>query len=595
MSERPDPAAAAPRFRRPLIRKPKQVVIGLVLLVLLIGLVVWPVTTVLRSGFEINRGELTLSIMKLVLRDPVLRWGLLRALGIAVGTTGLALVLALPLSILSTQVSFKGRDLLSTLILVPMVLPPFVGAIGMRFLLGRFGPLTQIFGASQTLGIDWLGTARLVGVVIVEALALYPIIFLNLQAALVSVDQELERAARNLGASRWQVFRRITLPLIRPGLFAGCTLVLIWSFTELGTPLMFNVYDVTPVQIFVQLADPVNPLPYALAVVMLGCSSVLYYLGRIVLGRAYVAQASKIAKGRQSRTIVGLAAFLPAAPFVIVLSVALLPHLAVVLASVSKTGAWYRSLLPAQFTSAHYIAAFSDDLVRVQTQGHTLQLGAIGNSILYASLATVFGLLLAFGVAWTVSRTELPWRGLLDGLAMIPLAVPGLIMAFGYLGLSLKFKRDWGDATPAWLDLQRFPVVLLVLAYVARRLPYLVRSVFAGLEQVPRVYELAAANLGASSLQVIRRIVLPLGLASVVAGGLMAFTFSMLEVSDSLVLAQGARFFPITRAIWELSQRLGDGAHVASALGVWAMTLLAVSLSIVGRLLGRKIGTLFRL
>jgi iron(III) transport system permease protein len=75
----------------------------------------------------------------------------------------------------------------------------------------------------------------------------------------------------------------------------------------------------------------------------------------------------------------------------------------------------------------------------------------------------------------------------------------------------------------------------------------------------------------------------------------MAFAFSMLEVSDSLVLAQGARFFPITRAIWELSQRLGDGAHVASALGVWSMVVLAVSLGIVGRLLGRKIATLFRL
>jgi iron(III) transport system permease protein len=65
-------------------------------------------------------------------------------------------------------------------------------------------------------------------------------------------------------------------------------------------------------------------------------------------------------------------------------------------------------------------------------------------------------------------------------------------------------------------------------------------------------------------------------------------------VSDSLVLAQSARYFPITRAIWELSQRLGDGLYVASALGVWAMVLLALTLVLVGTLLGRKLGAMFR-
>ena len=90
--------------------------------------------------------------------------------------------------------------------------------------------------------------------VIVEALSLYPILLLNLQASLANIDPAMEQAAANLGASRLTIFRKITLPLIRPGLFAGGTLVLIWSFTELGTPLIFNFYTITPVQV-VQ-ADP---------------------------------------------------------------------------------------------------------------------------------------------------------------------------------------------------------------------------------------------------------------------------------------------------------------------------------------------------
>ena len=104
----------------------------------------------------------------------------------------------------------------------------------------------------------------------------------------------------------------------------------------------------------------------------------------------------------------------------------------------------------------------------------------------------------------------------------------------------------------------------------------------------------AAANLGGTSLRVLGRIVLPLIAASVLAGALMAFVFAMLEVSDSLILAQSARFFPITRAIWELSQRLGDGLYAASALGVWAMALLTTTLVLAGALLGRRLGAMFR-
>jgi iron(III) transport system permease protein len=223
-----------------------------------------------------------------------------------------------------------------------------------------------------------------------------------------------------------------------------------------------------------------------------------------------------------------------------------------------------------------------------------MQLGAVGNSIVYAGVATLIGVVVALAIALIIVRSRVPWRGVVDVLSMLPLAVPGLVMAFGYLSLSVQIKRALGPATPFWLDVQQFPVVLLVLAYAARRLPYVVRSAAAGLQQVPPDYERAASNLGASMGRVLYRITLPLIWASVLAGALMAFVFAMLEVSDSLILAQSAEFFPITRAIWELSQRLGDGLYVASALGVWAMVLLTLTLALASLLLGRKLGAMFR-
>jgi iron(III) transport system permease protein len=428
----------------------------------------------------------------------------------------------------------------------------------------------------------------------VEALALYPVILLNLQAALANVDPMLERAAANLGARRRDVFWRVTFPLVRPGLFAGCTLVLIWSFTELGTPLMFHVYEVTPVQVFNGLTEIDNPLPYALVMVMLTCSTLLYVVGKLSFGRSQRAVASKAASLRVRRPLSGLRGLLAGVPSVMVLSLALLPNLGVVLTSLSATGAWYRSLVPTQFTLDHYASVLRDELVMPSFDGNTFHLGAVGNSIVYAGVATLIGVIVALGVALVVVRSNVPFRGALDMLSMLPLAVPGLVMAFGYLSLSVQFKRALGEATPAWLDVQRFPVVLLVLAYAARRLPYVVRSSAAGLEQVPRDYERAASNLGANAPGVLWRIVLPLIGASVLAGALMAFVFAMLEVSDSLVLAQSAEFFPITRAIYELWSRLGDGLYVASALGVWAMLLLTLTLLLAGALLGKRLGAMFR-
>jgi iron(III) transport system permease protein len=137
--------------------------------------------------------------------------------------------------------------------------------------------------------------------------------------------------------------------------------------------------------------------------------------------------------------------------------------------------------------------------------------------------------------------------------------------------------------------------VILIVAYAARRLPYVVRAAVAGLQQTPRDLERAASNLGASRLRVLGRITLPLILASLIGGALLAFSFSMLEVSDSLILAQRIAYYPITRAILDLFQRLGDGLYVASALGVWAMTLLTLTILAANAMLGKRLGAIFRI
>jgi iron(III) transport system permease protein len=126
-------------------------------------------------------------------------------------------------------------------------------------------------------------------------------------------------------------------------------------------------------------------------------------------------------------------------------------------------------------------------------------------------------------------------------------------------------------------------------------LPFVVRSAAAGLTQVSVTLEEAAASLGAGALATLTRITLPLLAPHLLAGGVFVFALSMLEVSDSLILAQRQATFPITKAIYELYQLLGDGHQVAAALGLWAMLFLIAAIAFARAVLGRRDGGLFRM
>jgi len=411
---------------------------------------------------------------------------------------------------------------------------------------------------------------------LMNTLHLYPILFLNVAAALANIDPAMGEAAENLGCTGCRKFRRITLPLMMPGLFAGGAIVFIWAFTELGVPLMFDYNRVTPVQIFHGLKElSGNPLPYALVVVTLVAAIAFYAAGKWAVGGKAFAMLPKATRAAEARQLGIWPGALCTLAFAGVIALALLPHLGVVLVSVARD--WYRSVLPTEWTLAHYQAAL----------GHDLTVPSILNSVKYAGFATIADVFLGIGIAYVVVRTTFPGRGLLDTFAMLPLAVPGLVLAFGYLAMTQEGRVF------AFLNPTKDPTALLIIAYSVRRLPYVVRSVAAGLQQTSVTLEEAAQNLGAPPLRALRKITLPLISANLLAGGLLAFAFAMLEVSDSLILAQRQTDFPITKAIYELFNLLGEGRYLASALGVWAMVFLGIALYGASRILGKKLGALF--
>jgi len=539
-----------------------------------------PIAQVLRGGLTDAEGHFTPVFLAEVFRNPLYLEGLRNSFLIALGTTAVTLLFALPLAWVSDRFDFPGKRVLSGALLLPMILPPFVGVLGMQSIFGCQGAVNALLQHLGLLGpgefIDWFA-GGFWGVVLMEALHLYPILFLNAVAAFANVDPLLLEAAADCGCVGFRRFWRITLPLIMPGVFAGGTIVFIWSFTELGTPLMFHYERVTAVQVFdgiKEIGD--NPVPYALVIVMMAAAALLYAVAKLTFGRQAYAMAGKAGVAARTVALRGGKGLAAALLFGLFAGIGVLPHLGVMGLSLSRC--WYRSVLPSGLTLEHFDAAL----------GHNLTVPSILNSVRYAAVAVVLAMLLGVLIAVVVVRGKGRLAWLLDGLSMLPLAVPGLVLAFGYLAVSQK-----GRLFEA-LDPVSNPTVLLIIAYAIRRLPYVVRAAAAGLQQTSVSYEEAAASVGAPPLTRFRRITVPLIAANLIAGGILAFSFSMLEVSDSLLLAQRSLYFPITKAIYELSMLLGQGQALAAALGVWTMVFLGASLITASCLLGKRLGALFR-
>jgi len=538
----------------------------------------YPLAFTLAKAFYVpdrsGASSFTFSVFRLMLSDPA-TWNLiLNSINLALAVTVITTLVAVPMAYVMNRYQFPLKSVMTGLILVPMILPPFVGAVGMKQMFARFGSINLLLLNTGIVKdpVDWLG-GGFWAVVILEVLHLYPIMYMSVAAAMANIDPNMEEAARNLGASGLRLFRRITWPLMLPGYFAGAIIVFVWSFTDLGTPLILEYRNLIPVRIFNMLTDiNQNPMGFCLVLFMILMTGGFFYLSKVTLGSRGYAMITRGHVASLARPAGGLGSVVILIGLGLVTLFAIIPHISVVLTSLSQR--WFMTILPTEYTGSYYQAVFDQDLTWL----------SIKNSLFLSSLSTVVDIFLGISIAWMLLRTRIPFKNVIDTLTMMPLAIPGIIMAFGYL---TAFAN-----TP--LDATENPIPLLIIGYAVRRLPYMVRAAYAGFQQTSITLEEAARNLGAGPITTLKRITLPLVTANLIAGAILCFSFAMLEVSDSLILAAKEKYYPITKAIYALFAR-PDGAFIASAMGVLGMILLSASLIIAGKFLGKRMGELFKI
>jgi iron(III) transport system permease protein len=522
------------------------------LLALLAAAIAYPLLQVLSVAF-LDGGVPTLRPLLAFFARPLFREAFVNTLLAGVLAVVIGSVIAVPLALLTVRYRFPGRTLVTVLGVLPLVIPPFVGAVAFQQILGRSGAVNLLLLEHAGFTIPFMD--GLPGVVLVQSLHYFPFILLNTAAALAGLDRSLEEAAQNLGSSGRRLFRRVLLPLALPGYAAGALLTFIRVIDDLGTPLMLSYSKLLAPQAYVRVTTIglTDVDGYVICVILVALS-----LGALALSKAALARGELAALGRGGEAppvALGprgaLGAWLLVA---LLLGPALLPHVGLALLSVSRV--WSLTPLPSAYTLGHY----EEILVRSPQ--------FIANTVRYAGLAALLDVALGAVIAWLLLRGRVRGRRWLDTISTVPLAIPGVVIAVGYLrafgGVRIP---GLGDAlTSTWL--------ILVVVYAVRRLPYAVRGAYAALQQLSPALEEAAQNLGANRARTFRRITLPLVMRGLLAGGLLAFVTSAVDLSSTILLVPRVELGPLSYGIY-LSMQSAVGRGPGAALGVVAIVLVA--------------------
>ncbi len=531
--------------------------VALLIATYLLLFLVIPVLQVVFVAFQNPAtGEFTLVNFQDFFNTSLFRESFWNSLYVAAVSVMLATIFALPLAYFTTRFEFRGAVIVQTLGIIPLIMPPFVGAVAMQLLFGTNGSVNLLL--DEWFGINIPFMEGLNGVIFVESIHYFPFILINLSASLNNIDSAMEESAQNLGASGFRLFRRIVFPLAMPGYVAGASLVFIKVFDDLGTPLLLNVNNMLAPQAYLRISSIGidDPMGYVISVFLVVFSLLALWVAALALRGKDYSTVQRGGGGLVKRAMRPWERVFAYGVIILILLLVLSPHIGLTLLSFGTI--WSFAVLPDGYTTAHYVEVFEQSPQ------------FITNTLLYASLAGIIDVMIGTAIAYIVLRTKLAGRHWLDYTAMAALAVPGVVLGIGYLRTYFGFALPWsGQPLASWW-------VVLVIALSVRRLPYALRACTAALQQLSETLEEAAENLGAGKLSTVRRIMLPLMIGGIVAGFVTSFATAAVELSATIMLVSVESDAPLAYGLYIFMQSAA-GRGPGAALGMIAVLIVGIA------------------
>ncbi|MGB4751701.1 MAG: iron ABC transporter permease [Fervidobacterium sp.] len=513
--------------------------------------VVYPLYEAVKLTFA-RTGTFTLDVWKTVLTETAYLKSFGNSILLGALTATVSTVIGFLFAFVVTRTTIKGKKFVSLMANLPMISPPFSLTLSLILLFGSNGLITK-----QLLNLKW-DIYGLDGLVISQTMGMFPIAYLTMLGVLESIDSTLEEASMNLGASRWKVFRTVTLPLATPGLLSSWLLVFTNSIADFANPLMlggkFNVLSVTA---YLEVTG-MNRLDRgaALSLLLLLPTMTAFYLQRYIVNKkSYVTVT-----GKPSGRIVEIVS--PGVKKMLSIVVYVIAIFLVALYSTIFMGCFVKNWgVDYSFTLSNIVEA--------------LQRGkdALLDTTILAAIAMPIAGVFAMVVAFLFVRKKFPGKKLLQGLVLLPFSIPGTLIGISYV---IAFNKP--------------PLILvgtaaiIVINYIIRELPVGVEGGVATLKQIDPSIEEAAQNLGANPQTVFSTIILPLIRPAFISSLSYTFVRAMTAVS-AVVFLVSAQWYHITLQIYNFSENLRFG--LASVL---SSVLIIIILTVFGllRLFVRK-------
>lgn len=546
----------------------KLLLMPLITVALLIVLVALPLLFILLQALfpAFSQGSLAgaFSTLPVLLHDPALPALLVGTLKTGLGVALFSALVGVPLGTLRGLFQLPLARFWDLILLIPFLTPPYIAALSWMLALQQNGYVQQLTG----LNLNNLLFSQ-TGIMLIMTLNIFPVVYFAVSRSMLASGQRLATVARVHGASAWQAFWHISLPMALPALAAGVLLAFTLAIEEFGVPAALGpragVVMLT-VGIEQRLADWPIDLPGAslLSVVLVAIALAAFALQKQLTGNKEVtsitgkpAASSPVLLGRWKIPVMGL--FSLVAFMVVVLPLSSL--LLTALMSTLSGGLHLDNL-----TVRHFSALFAQ-----QSEA----LSALSTSLGLALGAAAITGALGFLVAWLVVEGKMRGVKIIDALSLLPVALPGVVIG---VGLILLWNRSFWPVSPynSW--------AILLLSYCCILLPWPVRYVGSALKQIGGNLEPAARVHGASSLQALRHIILPLVLPSLLAAMLMVFAIASRELVTSLLLAP-AGTQTVAVFIWRQFEQgsPGQGMAMASIALIASLILMLAALALIQR------------
>ena len=482
---------------------------------------------------------------------PYYRTALLNSLSLGALGTILIMIIALPLVYFLTHYRAPGYIAFNSLIWLPYLMPAFIGAYSWILLFGKFGFATKFLRSTMHINIPTIHGYW--GMLVVFVLSYFPFAYMLLKGAFESVDPDLEEAAATMGSNRIRTFLTVILPATMPSILNATLLIFILIIDSFGIPAIIGfdtpVLTTTVYGEFTSEMGGVPSMASAGAMLLLFISISILILQRFYLQRT--TYASSVVRRLIPAELKSHQKILGTTVLSIFFLIALLPTIAILFSSITKA-------IGPVLQYGH----FSLDNYKNIFYGIP---GAFGNSYTFATLAAFFDVAAGVFIAYVLARNIGKLNTALDAFVAIPLGVPGIVVALGFI-LAFNRKPILLVGT-AWI---------LIIAYAIRRLPYAVRSISSLLYQIDPSVEEAALTLGAKLPRTIFGVVARLALPGVISAGLLTWTFSVADLTTTIMLYTA---YTRTLTVFGYSQMIGNAFGTASAIAI--VLLASVLLPVV--------------